>query len=348
MKKTLVYVLLLALLGGGLYLMFNKKEGFAEKDSNFTIKDTANIGKIYLAAMNGKTILLERTKDGSGWWTVNKNDRALVSTVNSLLGTFYQQVGKHPVPVSAHNSIVKALSTTGIKVEVYDLEDKKIREFYVGGETKNYDGSYMLMAGSETPFVVEIPGFPGYLTSRYSTEFLDWKDRSIFMYKKEDISKVSMQYLQEPLNSFVVYQDKAGKITADVDPAISVNNELNQRRVGLYFTFFDRVYCEGFTNGTEGIREILDTVQKRAVLDVTTTMGETSHLDIYWMPQNKRSKNKSTSASAYNIPDAYDPDRAYAVMNNSKDTMMIQYQAFDKIFRYAYEFYEKDQEPVKK
>lgn len=345
MKKTLVYVLLLAVLGVGLYMMFDKKEGFSEKDSNFNIKDTGSIGKIYLAAMDGKTILLERREDGTGWM-VNKNDRALQSTVVSLLGTFRQQVGKHPVPASKHNVIVQALSTSGVKVEVYDKKGEKMREFYVGGETRDYDGTYMLMTGSETPFVVEIPGFPGYLTTRYTTEFMDWKDRAIFMLKKEDIAKVSMQYPGEPLNSFVVYQDKNGKITGEVDPGISVNNELNQRRVELYFTFFDRVYCEGFTNGTEGIREILDTVQKRAVLDVTTTSGKTEHLDIYWMPQNRRSKNKT--APAYNIPDAYDPDKALAILNNSKDTMMIQYQAFDKIFRYAYEFYEKDQEPVKK
>lgn len=345
MKKTLIYLLLLAVLGAGLYMVFNKEQGFSKKDSDFNIKDTANIGKIYLAAMDGKTILLERREDGTGWM-VNKNDRALQSTVISLLATFHQQVGKNPVPASKHNGIVKALSVTGIKVEVYDRKGEKIREFYVGGETRDYDGSYMLMAGSETPFVVEIPGFPGYLTSRYSTEFMDWKDRAIFLLKKEDIAKVSMVYPQEPLNSFVVYQDKGEKFTANVDPAISMNNELNQRRVSLYFTFFERIYCEGFTNGTEGIKEILDTVQKRAILDVTTTKGKTEHLDIYWMPKTRRSKNLTVSDA--NTPDAYDPDKAYAILNNSKDTMMIQYQAFDKIFRMAYEFYEKDSEPAKK
>ncbi len=345
MKKTLLYVLLLGILGAGLYIVFNKKEGFSQSDSDFKIKDTSNIGKIFLASRDGSTILLERSKDGKGWM-LNKEYKALQSTVTSLLSTFYQQEGKHPVPQAIHNTIVKALAGTGVKVEVYDRSGEKIREFYVGGETKDLDGSYMLMAGSETPFVVEIPGFPGYLSSRYTTEFLDWRDRSIFMLNKEDISKVSIQYPGEALNSFVAHQNKDGKFTVEADPGISANNEVNQRRVDLFFTFFQRVFCEGYVNGSTGLAQAIDTVPKRAIIDVTTTNGETQHLDIYYMPKNRRSKNLTTDKGY--VPSLYDVDKAYGILNNSKDTMMIQYQAFDKIFRNAYEFFEKDKEPAGK
>ena len=338
MKKTLLYVLLLGILGAALYVVFNKNEGFSQNDSDFKIKDTGSIGKIYLASRDGSSILLERTKDGSGWM-VNKEYKALQSTVTSLLSTFYQQEGKHPVPQSIHNTIVTSLASNGVKVEVYDRSGKKIREFYVGGETKNLDGSYMLMAGSEKPFVVHIPGFPGYISSRYTTEFLDWRDRSIFLFKKEDISKISVQYPAEPLNSFVAHQNKDGLFTVEADPAIVANREVNQRRVDLLFTFFQNIYCEGYVNGTDNLAQVIDTVPKRAIIDLTTVKGEAHHLDIYFMPKNRRSKNLTVEEE---VPYAFDVDKGYGILNNSKDTMLIQYQAFDKIFRQAYEFYEKD------
>ena len=338
MKKTLLYVLLLLILIGGLYLLLGKeKGGFSKKESNFTVKDTADIGKIFLAGMAGDTILLER--NGTAW-TLNKYYRAMTPLVNTLLVTLRTQVGVHPVPEKAHNSVVKALSGTAVKVQVYNRKNELVREFYVGGETKDFDGSYMLMSGAERPFVVEIPGFAGYLTTRYSTDLLDWRDRSIFLLRREDISRVSLQYPAEPLNSFVVNQDANGNITVETDPGLSSGKELNKRRVELFLTFFEKIYSEGYiTEGSE-IRQVLDTIPKRAIIDITTKDGKTNHLDIYWRPVFRRSKNLIRKAEG--IPEQFDSDRGYGVLNNFKDTVVVQYQVFDRIFRNAWEFYEED------
>jgi hypothetical protein len=343
MKKTLLYIVLLGVLIGGLYVVFNKKDtGFSEKESNFTIKDTGSIGKIYMVSKKGEEVLLERSADG---WMLNKKYRAMASPVNTLLTTFRTQVGKFPAPAVAHDNIVKGLAGNAIKVQVFDRSGGMIREFYVGGETKDYNGSYMLMAGAERPFAVEIPGFPGYLTPRYSTDEMDWRDRSIFLLNKERISRISLQYTDEPLNSFVVNQSKDGKITVETDPGISQNQTLNERRVELFLGFFQKVYCEGYVTGQSGLRETIDTIGKLAAIDVTTTDGQQKHLDIYWRPLDKRSKNLIRKDP--NTPENYDADRGYAVLSNMPDTMSIQFQAFDKIFRKAYEFYEQDQKPVK-
>jgi hypothetical protein len=76
--------------------------------------------------------------------------------------------------------------------------------------------------------------------------------------------------------------------------------------------------------------------------------GQHQHVDIYWMAINKRSKNLTVSNP--DIPDDYDPDRLYAVINNYQDTVMIQQWAFKDIFHKAYEFFQKDvpQVPHKK
>jgi hypothetical protein len=71
--------------------------------------------------------------------------------------------------------------------------------------------------------------------------------------------------------------------------------------------------------------------------------GQHQRVDIYWMAVNKRSKNLTESNDE--IPDDYDPDRLYAVINNLKDTVVIQQFAFRDIFHKAYEFFQKDLTP---
>jgi hypothetical protein len=72
MRKTLLYLLLLAVLAFGVYyfIFSNKGSDFSKSEAGFTIKDTSEIGKIFLSNPAGDNILLERTDSG---WMVNKH-----------------------------------------------------------------------------------------------------------------------------------------------------------------------------------------------------------------------------------------------------------------------------------
>ena len=84
----------------------------------------------------------------------------------------------------------------------------------------------------------------------------------------------------------------------------------------------------------------LKTAPKQSTIDVTGIHGQHQHVDIYWMALNRRSKNINVSNP--DVPDDYDADRLYAVINNGKDTVMIQQFAFRNIFHKAFEFFQKD------
>ena len=93
-------------------------------------------------------------------------------------------------------------------------------------------------------------------------------------------------------------------------------------------------------NGLENMDSTIRTSPKQSTIDVTGMHGQHQHVDIYWMALNKRSKNVTVSNP--DVPDDYDADRLYAVINNYKDTVMIQQFVFRNLFRKAYEFYQKD------
>lgn len=345
MRKTIVYLVILAILGVGVwYVLFRNTDNnvFGASEAGFTIPDTASIGKIYLARTDGTGVTIEREGD-SNHWKVNKQYDVLKSTLKSLMSAMAKQVADYPVPESEHNDVIKKIAGNGVKVEVYNRDGKKMRVYYVGSEVHNFLGTYMLMEGAKRPYVVNIPGFDGYLTPRYTTELRDWRDRSVFDFAADQIRSVTIKYDETPLNDFTLSQDDKGKVSVKLDSNLTNLKELNEDRATKYLSFFQNVNCVGYVNGAEGMDSIIRSVPRRCTVDVLAKDGTLKHIDVYWHIIDRRSKNMLTPMK--NFRNEFDSDRFYAIMNNGKDTAVIQRFIFDKIFRNGYEFYEKNQEP---
>ncbi|PZF72282.1 DUF4340 domain-containing protein [Taibaiella soli] len=343
MRKTILYLLVLAVLGVGVwYVLFRNSDNniFGASEAGFTIPDTGSIGKIYMARTDGTGVTIER--EGNGW-KVNKQYDVLKSSLKSLMSAMAKQVADYPVPESEHNMVIKSIAGNGVKVEVYNREGKKMRVYYVGDEVHNFMGTYMLMEGAKRPYVVNIPGFDGYLTPRYTTNIKDWQDRNVFDFSADQIRSVTIKYDESPLNNFVISQDDKGKVSVKLDSNLTNLKELNEERATKYLTFFQNVNCVGYVNGAIGMDSIIRSVPRRCTVDVLAKDGTLKHIDVYWHILDRRSKNTLTPMKNYR--NEFDSDRFYAIMNNGKDTAVIQRFIFDKIFRNGYEFYEKNLEP---
>jgi len=338
MKKTILYFLALAFAGFSTWYFVIRDTGnpFGNNEAGFTIKDTASIGKIFIADNSGESVLLERTDTG---WIVNKKYKVLPAPLQLLLFTLNRQQVLYPVSEKAQNTTIKTLAGNAVKVEIYNRNNHKMSVFYVGDEAYKFAGTIMLMDGATKPYVVKIQDFSGYLKPRYSPDIKDWRDRTIFDIAPEDIKTINVQYPAQAINSFTLTQSN-NKVTVNTDPAIMKANAFNERRANLYIKFFTNINSEGYVNGADGLDSVLKIMPKKCVIDATNTKGRTQHVDIYWMPINRRSKNILTS-DRY-TPDSYDPDRFYAVINNYKDTVMIQNFVFEKRLRPGFEFYQPD------
>lgn len=346
MRKTLVYIVLLGIFGFGVwYFLFKDSNIFGEKEAGFNIPDTSSVYKIFLANKKGDTISLKRTSTG---WTVNDKYKASVRRTNLLLETFKEQIAAYPVPENAHNNIIKSLAANAIKAEVYNKEGKAISVFYVGGQATNNTGTYMLMEGAKRPYVVQLPVYNGYVTPRYEVQLKGWRDRTAIDLTPEQIQSVDVNYPAENeyLNSFTMVRGSDGSFTVNMHPELKMTGVLNKKRVDAFAGFFQQVGFEGYLEGTTNLDEIIATADKRCEINITDALGEQHHIDIYWRPINKRSKNLATTSPG--TPDEYDADRFYGVINNYKDTVVLQSSTFDKILRKGYEFYEEDkkQEPA--
>jgi hypothetical protein len=320
MRNTLVYLILFAALGFGVwYFLIRDEDSFSSSEAGFTITDTASVSKIFLSRQ-GENVTLTRTDTG---WVLNGKYPALRAPVNSLLEAFYKQAAVAPVSNAAHNEVLKALAAEGTKVEVYNRSGGVMRTFYVGGETNNYNGTYMLMEGAKKPYIVEIQGFEGFLTPRYSYNFYDWRDRTVFNAAAADIRSVSMQYPNDSDRSFVIQsQPNAAPVVLPQEPGAKQET----KRVVDYLDFFRNVNCESYVNGTYGLDSIMRISRPKCAIALTTGRG-TRQVDIYRMPITQRSKSSQEINGI-----EFDVERYYAVLDR-RDTVVIQEQAFKKIFQ---------------
>lgn len=337
MGKTLIYLVLLAILGFAVYyFVFSEHEVFGKKEAAFQIKDTGAIGRIFIADKNGSSVTLERKENG---WVMDGQFSVTSGPLNTLLQTMATQTPVYPVPKSMHDNVVAMMAARAVKVELYERDGDKLREFYVGGQAPGKSGTYMLMEGAARPYVVQIPGLEGYVATRYSADASVWRSKQIASISEEDLKTVTVSYPDEPLNSFTLNRTKDGKLSVSLDEELK-GLQFNERRAKIYSGYFESLYAEGYINGTIGLDSVIANTLKRCTVDMESHSGQKQHMEVYWMALNKRSKNRTTPNP--NTAEAFDADRFYATINDFKDTVIIQRQMFEKIFRKGYEFYQGD------
>ncbi|MCK9255125.1 MAG: DUF4340 domain-containing protein [Bacteroidales bacterium] len=224
MKKTniilLIIILVLVIITSGLYFIQNSSNQTSYRD--FAVQDTASVDKIFIADKNNNTVLLER-KDN--YWEANKSFTARRDLTNLLLETFYRIEVSSPVPQSKLDKVLKDISVRGVKCEIYQ-NGKIAKTYYIGGVTDDNIGTYMIMEGSEQPFIIRIPGFNGFLNVRYNTDINEWREKLIFNYKVQDIAKVVVEYSNFSENSFIAINN--GNNSFDL-------TEINGNKIGFDF-----------------------------------------------------------------------------------------------------------------
>ena len=212
MKKnnriTIIIAALLVVIAGVLIWNNRYLSTLQGEASDFQVWDTASVTKIYLADRRENESLLERQEDG---WTLNGIYKAHPKQVNYLLTTLYKIRIKMPVSVASHDNIVKQLASQSTKVEIYQIvprvnlfdkiklfyHEKRTKVFYVGDATMDSSGTFMLKEGADKAYIVYIPSFRGFISTRFTANPDDWRDHTIFHEKLADIQSVEIDFNED-------------------------------------------------------------------------------------------------------------------------------------------------------
>ncbi len=336
MKRTLILLGLLLLLGGGTYWYLNnqpQKASYSIEDYRIYFEDSDRIHKIFIADRKGGTRLF--TREGDHW--LYKGNKTETHKVNILLETIRRQRTKYIPPNATIPGVVKEIASQGLKVELYDENDEQLIAYYVGGVTQDERGTFMILEGSEQPLVMHIPSWDGNLAGRYWSNEETWLDRTVFSYEKEDIQSIAVEYPRQKSKSFILNRKEAGDF--EVRPFYEVTPVITQplipNRTDDYLDHFQKLMAEAYRNDSPK-RDSIVRLIPFSVVTVTDKNGEkvTARFHpqkvIEGVPDNENYRKGAKIANK----DGY-IERYYA-NKNDEDFLLVQHFVFGKIF-WAYE-----------
>jgi hypothetical protein len=346
MKKSKIYIILVILLVlVSVFLIINKSSDTTMgEEVDFAINDTTNVTKIFLADKKNHTILLTKQEDGS--WKLNDKYKASGYAIRTFLLTASDIEVKAPVAKEAHENIVKVLATTATKVEIYqrvyriDLwgiklfpHEKMTRCYYVGMATQDNTGTFMLKEGSDVPYIMHIPGFNGYLSTRYSPLEKDWRDHTVFASKYKDIKSVTLQFPETPQQSFRAEKtgDRSFMLLGTLGAADQLNAKISSfdtLKVMDLFSSFQDVRFEAIIDQIDPKeRDSIINSKPFHILTLETIDGQKNSIRTFHM------KGAPDDMDDTGKPVLWDRDRMYALINNGQDLAMIQFFVFDNLIR---------------
>jgi hypothetical protein len=192
--------------------------------------------------------------------------------------------------------------------------------------TQDNMGTYMLVDGSETPYITYIPGFNGYLSSRYSAIESDWLDHTVFNAKYNNIHAVSVDNYDLPDQSFKLVKNGPREFSVF---ALHGNKEVMQydtTKVMDYFTGFENLRYEDILNDLTPDSKAKLISKPYMLISVEDMSGKTIKIKTF---------HKDPVLDPIMGEDTlqYDGDRLYALINDDKDLALIQFFVFGQVFK---------------
>jgi len=288
--------------------------------SDFKVEDTASIDKIFLADKSNRTVLL--TKEGHSW-TVNGQFSARPDMIQNIMNTIRRIEVKQYVAKSAINNVIKNLAVTATKVEIYQ-KGKLTKTYYVGGPTQDHYGTYMLLDGSDIPFVCYVPGFRGYLTNYYIPIEEEWRDRKIFAYDISDMASVKVEFVRDPKASWEITNvDDAHFRLRSLHTGQELNN-FDTSRVKDVLRNFKVMGFEAFAQVNPARMDSVKSKYGLYRVTVNERSGKTKFVDLYEIPL------QPGTLDMMGRPVSVDVDRMYGLVDG-KITTICQYFTFDPV-----------------
>lgn len=346
MKRNRIAIILVVLLGGlsFWFLVNNKKGTIKETLRDFAVADTAAIDKIFIADKKGQTVTLQRTDKG---WSVNNKFTARPDAINILLETIKRIDIKEPVSKKAQDNVISQLATNPTRCEIYQ-HGKLVKAYYIGSQTQDMTGTYMILIDLETmkpsakPFVTYIPGFEGFLNTRYFTEEKMWRDRTVMAYVPTDIRSVQLEVPGNPDKSYRVDINGNNDYTVTMLQSGKKLDHIEPMAVKQYLSYFQQVDFESLDMAMTQ-QEIDSTMKSKPlnVLTVTDNKGKTNKITFF---ARKNKHEGSIDEKGKEVE--FDLDRMNALLANTNDFVLVQYYVFGKMMPPADYFQGKS--PVEK
>ena len=331
MKKNTLYIIIAALLVVAAIVAVLFKTGVIKTSDDhlsfdaFAVKDTNNITKIFLADMHGEYVLLQRTNAG---WVVQDSIRVMKPIMEEFLTTIASLSVKQVVPKTGQSTIKVDIYQTKPKFKLFGMEfgvkERKTKTYYMGPATMDNLSNFALLEGSEDPYIVYVPGFRGFATPIYSTNYADWINHDIYQTKITRIQTAEFVDVEHPEESF-----KAVKTGARF---FDLYDYQNQKVVGydtlklidMLSEFRDKNFEDIVLSFTPEKIDSIYRTQHFKTISITDLEGNTTTMELCYKLNPEEQEDGTVVMEA-------DEDNFYGIINhNYQNIYLCQFYHFDR------------------
>lgn len=179
----------------------------------FHLQDTSQIARIEMvnAGDGGMAIVLERTTKG---WLVNNRYRVDAPVFRSLTGRLLLGRIRREVGESRAQEVQDWLRS-GRQVTVVLVSGEKLTFITAGNPAKT--ASYIQVAGEESIYEVEVPGYSMYMSGIFELTENQWRNRLLFASDWRSLQSLTVDYTAGDKEDVEIYFDRSAlKVKADL------------------------------------------------------------------------------------------------------------------------------------
>jgi hypothetical protein len=201
---------------------------------------TNNIDKIIMSDKGGNIITLEKEEDK---WIVNNKYTVWERQIEYTLSVMKDIRIRSSVSEKKTKFVLQNIATKGVKVEIFENE-QRIKSYYIGGNTSDHHGTYMIMESAENPYVMHIPDrHPGILNPKYGIEgiYLNeniWREPITININPIEITEVKvMDFINKEQSYTINIKNKT--LIGSKNKEILIDN----RKYDEFASFFSNLQC---------------------------------------------------------------------------------------------------------
>lgn len=333
----LPFLLLIGLASCDLRCSKGTSDTMGETFEAFAVKDTQNVGRVFIADRYGNRVIVER--EGGEWFVVNKNTGQRFTADPrgpGLLETLVNLRVRRPVPKSAQQTVTKEMAAGSLKIEVYDRRDRLMKAFYLGKTAMSGDGNHGMLDNdpNNSLYVVFIPGFVGDLQPHFPVFEKFWRDKKLFRVPADQIEWAQVEYFepQQKALSFRVENNGKGYSVTPLATSALPAEQLDQAYAQQFLNTLGRVGAENFLSDDPLRDSLVLNSQLWCRISLRQKDQTEKRLNLYPIDYRAYRRGDGSVGVRQTI------ERYVGVLNEGQDVFLLQHRAIEKMLL-AYPFF---------
>lgn len=323
MKFKLSYIgIALLVVVASIYFFSNSKGTLNRHESNFVVDVIEDISEIQISEEEHSVILTKQKNT----WKVNNKYQVKEWNINNFLVAINRLEIIAPVSNSENEQIKMLLENDGISVEFFN-GNRSIKKYYVSKPSMNKSKTYMLMNRSDQAFAVRIPSFKGLVADLFVAEENYWRDKTVFNYLPQNIKNITTQYPENNEKSYKLINYNDGSFALQKLPSNEFVEDFKVDKAARFFTYFQNIHFDDVVSELSAVEtdSIINT-EPFAIIKVEDVDGLENSIKMYRKPAPNKLDEFGQNAE-------FDYNKAYGVLNNANEIILLQYYKFDPILK---------------